>query len=129
MTDDTNRPAPAGDNDREPQLWKVTVDRMFRRFEPFLFWALFGALIFIYLLPLALTTFLPFSDLPGHLGMVGAVLHRGVPEAAIHKYFWTHPHFGPNGLEYGVTWALAQVFPLTTATRIFSRSFRALSSR
>jgi len=85
-----------------------------------LFWAIFGGLMFIYLLPLALTRFLPFSDLPGHLGVVGALLHRHVPAAHIDRYYWLHPHFEPNSLEFTFTWLVARVTSVTTAARLFA---------
>ena len=88
-------------------------DELFRRWEPVAFWVLFGAMCFVFLLPPTLTVYLPFSDLPGHLGIVGAVLHRDDPAYAIRSHFWINPNFGPNCLEFCVTYALAKVVDIT----------------
>lgn len=61
------------------------------RHEGHLFWSLLALALFANLLPLLVTEFLPFSDLPGHLGVVGANLWAASPATNIHRYFWLNP--------------------------------------
>ncbi len=68
--------------------------------------------------PLLVTEFLPFSDLPGHLGVVGANLHAHRPAAHIARFYSLNPHFGPNSLEFGLLLVLGKVMSLTSAARI-----------
>lgn len=90
------------------------------RHERKAFWVLFSAMLAVYLAPMVLSTFLPFSDLPGHLGVIGALLHRHNPEAAIYRYYWINPHFAPNCLEFGFTWGMAKLIGITGAARLFA---------
>lgn len=89
-------------------------------FERELFAACYVLMLFLYLLPVLLSDFLPFSDLPGHLGVLGALIHRHEPEARIGQYFFLNPHFSPNCLEFGFTWAFAHLLGLTASARLFA---------
>ncbi len=96
------------------------VGEALRRRDRETYWLAFCGMLVLYLLPLALSRFLPFSDLPGHLGVVGALVHRGRGEGAIDSFFWVRPRFGPNSLEFYFTWALGRIFDVVTAAKLFA---------
>ncbi len=98
--------------------WWVRLRTWSASREPVIFWTTFVTALLVNVLPLCVTEFLPFSDLPGHLGVVGANLYAGNPATHIHHYFSLHPHFGPNSLEFGLLLGLGKFISLTTAARI-----------
>ena len=60
------------------------------------------------LIPL-LAHHLPFQDWPGHLGVIGALVHRDDPAARILEYFDWKGWMGPNRLFYLAGYALAEL--------------------
>lgn len=88
--------------------------------QDWLFWSLFLFGLVLYASPIIGSEFLPFSDLPGHLGVVGAVMHRNTPGARIEEYFLINPHFAPNCLEFYFLWFFGEIFSLLTASRLFA---------
>lgn len=90
------------------------------RLQSVAFWGLFMASLVLYASPITGSLFLPFSDLPGHLGVVGAVIQRNDPAARIGEYFWLNPHFAPNCLEFYFTWFFGELFSVLFAARLFA---------
>jgi len=84
------------------------------------FWSLFVFGLVLYASPIIGSEFLPFSDLPGHLGVVGAVIHRNTLGAGIEEYYLINPHFAPNSLEFYFLWFFGEIFSLLTAARLFA---------
>jgi hypothetical protein len=98
----------------------VGLRAFLEKYDRTLFGAAFGVMLLLYLMPLLVARFLPFSDLPGHIGVVGALLQSDDSEASIDAYFRLRPQFGPNSLEFYFTWALGRVFDVVTAAKLFA---------
>lgn len=90
-----------------------------QRQVPIWFWPAFGAAMAASLAPLAVAPILPFNDLHGAAGLLGAWLHRANPAARIEEYFKFNVHAAPNVLYWAVGWALTRVASVTTATNIY----------
>lgn len=59
--------------------------------------------------------YLPFQDWPGHLGIVGALVHRDDPAAHMADFFTYRSWWGPNRLLYAIIVGLAHLVPASTA--------------
>lgn len=87
------------------------------------FWPLFAAGLVANLLPLLVAPILPFADLHGHAGLLGAMVHRGDPAARIDDYFTFHVRPSPNAIFWVVGWPLTQAVSVTTATNLYLAMF------
>lgn len=90
------------------------------------FAALFALGLALNLLPLT-AKYLPFTDLPGHMGQVGALVHAREPAARIDEYFRVAPHACPSQLYEAVVWALARVMPVPWASNLYVGLFCVLA--
>jgi len=62
--------------------------------------------------------YLPFQDWPGHLGVVGVILHYSEVEAQLPNYFELSGGAGPNALMYWMISGLANWLPPMDAGRV-----------
>ncbi|MEP6654024.1 MAG: hypothetical protein ABJA82_11745 [Myxococcales bacterium] len=83
------------------------------------FWPLFAVGIVVNLLPLVVAPILPFNDLHGAAGLLGAWVRRPNPEARIDDYFTFNVHLAPNVIYWAVGWALTRLFSVTVATNLY----------
>jgi hypothetical protein len=75
------------------------------------------------LLPLVVAPILPFCDLHGAAGLLGAWVHRGDPNARIDEYFAFNIRPAPNVLYWAVGWALTRAFSVNVATNLYIAIF------
>jgi hypothetical protein len=69
------------------------------------------------LIPL-IAPYLPFQDWPGHLGTIGALLHKDDPAAHIGDFFQWNGWHAENRLFYTTAYLLAQVLPPLFAAQL-----------
>ena len=75
------------------------------------------------LLPLVVAPILPFNDLHGAAGLLGAWVHRGDPAARIDEYFSFHVHPAPNVIYWAVGWLLTRALSVNAATNLYIAIF------
>ncbi len=75
------------------------------------------------LAPLVVTKYLPFSDLMGHQGLLGALAHRGDPEARIDEYFTIDIRLLPSILYAAFVAVLSEVLSVPVASNLFLAIF------
>jgi hypothetical protein len=63
--------------------------------------------------------FPPFQDWPGHLGIVGVLLHESDSATRVAEYYRFSGWLNPNILEYGIMYVLGQVLPGRAAGSLF----------
>ena len=66
--------------------------------------------------------FLPFLDLPQHLGLAAVVAHHD-PGSALARYYEIDPHVTPYWGYYGAMWLLARALPLELANRLLFTAY------
>jgi len=101
----------------KPRPWLTLLER------PRVFWALFGACLVVNLLPLCMARYLPFTDLQGAAGLLGAMDRAGDPEARIHEFFKFQIHAFPNIIFWAVGWVFSRVMPVTAASNLYVAIF------
>ena len=62
--------------------------------------------------------FLPFLDLPQHLGLANAIGHLSDPAAGFSRYYALHRGVDPYWGYYAPMWLLTRVLPLEAASRV-----------
>jgi hypothetical protein len=67
--------------------------------------------------------FLPFLDLPQHLGLAAVVARSGDPSTAFARYYEIDPSVTPYWGYYGAMWALARAVPLELANRLLFTAY------
>lgn len=87
------------------------------------FWPLFAVGLLVNLLPLIVAPVLPFADLHGSAGLLGAWLRQDEPAARINEYFTFHIRPGPNVIYWATGWALTRLFSVQVATNIYIALF------
>ncbi len=71
------------------------------------------------LLPLIVSRYLPFTDISGHMGLIGALVHRNEPAARIPDFFIIDIRLIPSILYSCVTWALSSLMGLPEANNVY----------
>jgi hypothetical protein len=61
--------------------------------------------------------FLPFLDLPQHLGLASVIARYGEPSSAFARYYEIDPRVTPYWGYYGAMWLLSRALPLELASR------------
>lgn len=87
------------------------------------FWPVFALALAVNVLPLLVTRYLPFNDLCGATGLIGAWAHRHDAASRVTSYFDFNVHAGPNVFFYAVTMPLSAFLPATVATNLFVAIF------
>lgn len=83
------------------------------------YWA---ALLSPALVPL-LVRYLPFQDWPGHLGLVGVLVHWDDPRFTMPAEYFSRGWVGPNRLFYVLSWPFGEAFGPVTGARILLALF------
>jgi hypothetical protein len=60
----------------------------------------------------------PFQDWPGHLGVVGALVHHDDPATGVAEFYRATGALKPNALFYWLAWGLSALLPVGVATRL-----------
>ena len=89
-------------------------------------WCGLGFGIMCCLAPLASVQHLPFVDLPGHMGFVGAQVHEAEPAARISRYYTIDVRLIPTVLYEALAYIAYPYIAIETFTRLFIAAFAIL---
>jgi hypothetical protein len=67
--------------------------------------------------------FLPFLDLPQHLGLAAVVARHAQPSSALSRYYAVDLHLIPYWGYYGAMWALSRALPVEAASRVLFSAY------
>lgn len=71
--------------------------------------------------------YLPFTDLSGHLALVGVLAHRHEPAAQIDRYFVADPRLCPSHLFEAFVWMASRVLSVNAAGNLYLALFCVLA--
>lgn len=71
--------------------------------------------------------YLPFTDLSGHMALVGALAHRHEAASQIDRYFIVDPRLCPSHLYEGFVWLASQVLSINAASNLYLALFCVLA--